>query len=68
MAGKKQSYETMLKKLEAIVDKMENDELTLEERMKNYEEGMKLSNNLSKLLNAMEGKISILRDGKEEEF
>ncbi|AWZ48268.1 exodeoxyribonuclease VII small subunit [Hathewaya limosa] len=68
MAGKKQSYETMLKKLEAIVDKMENDQLTLEERMKNYEEGMKLSNNLSKILNTMEGKISILQDGKEEEF
>lgn len=68
MAGKKQSYETMLKKLEAIVDKMENDQLTLEERMKNYEEGIKLSNNLSKILNTMEGKISILQDGKEEEF
>ncbi|WP_142414877.1 exodeoxyribonuclease VII small subunit [Hathewaya massiliensis] len=68
MATKKQSYETMLKNLENIVLKMENEDLNLEDRIKSYEEGIKLSQNLFKTLNEMEGKVSILKDGVEENF
>lgn len=68
MATKKQSYETLMKKLEEIVFKMENEELTLQDRMKFYEEGMKITENLNTILTEMEGKISILNKGKEEEF
>lgn len=68
MATKKQSYETLMKKLEEIVFKMENEELTLQDRMKFYEEGMKITENLNTILSEMEGKISILNKGKEEEF
>lgn len=68
MATKKQSYEILMKKLEDIVFKMENEELTLQDRMKFYEEGMKITENLNTILREMEGKISILNKGKEEEF
>lgn len=68
MATKKQSYETMLKKLENIVLQMENEDLKLEDRIKNYENGIKLSQSLFETLNEMEGKISILKDGIEENF
>lgn len=68
MAVKKQSYEESIKKLEDIGIKMENHELSLEERMKCYEEGMKLCDSVSDMLRSMEEKITILNGTKEEEF
>ena len=68
MARKAESYEEILLKLKLIVDNMENNELTLEESMKQYEEGVKLSNKLYGILNKMESKINILNNEKEEEF
>jgi exodeoxyribonuclease VII small subunit len=68
MANKKESYETMLCGLNSIVDSMESKELTLDETMKNYEDGIKLCNKLYKYLNEAEGKIKILSDGVEKDF
>lgn len=68
MPKKTESYEEMLIKLEDIVKKMENEQLSLEDTMKNYEEGIKLSNKLYKLLNETEGKIKILADQEEKDF
>lgn len=69
MPRKKESYENKLLKLTKIVDTMENDQLTLEESMKNYEEGIKLCNDLYKTLNDFEGKIKILTtSNKVEDF
>lgn len=65
---KKESYETMIGELEKIVDSMENEELTLEDTMKNYEDGVKLCNKLYKILNKAEGKIKILTQEGEEDF
>ena len=45
MTKDKNNFETNLKKLEAIVDKLENGEVDLEESVKLYEEGMKLKKN-----------------------
>ena len=47
---------------------MENDELSLEEAMKNYEDGIKLSNKLYKILNEAEGKIKLLTENGEIDF
>ncbi|MCS4447782.1 exodeoxyribonuclease VII small subunit [Clostridium botulinum] len=60
--------ENMLEKLETIVDSMDNGEITLEDSMKSYEEGIKLCNKLYKVLKDAEGKIKILEDNKEEDF
>lgn len=68
MARKKETYEEKIKKLTDIVDDMENSQLTLEESMKNYESGIKLCNELYKILDGYEGKIKILSKDKEENF
>ncbi len=68
MGRKKESFENMLEKLETIVESMDNGEITLEDSMKSYEEGIKLCNKLYKVLNDAEGKIKILEDDKEEDF
>ncbi|KRU30688.1 small subunit of exodeoxyribonuclease 7 [Clostridium sporogenes] len=68
MGKKKESFENMLEKLETIVESMDNGEITLEDSMKSYEEGIKLCNKLYKVLKDAEGKIKILEDNKEEDF
>jgi len=67
------TFEQSLKKLETIVDKLEKGELTLEESLKLFEEGMGLSAACKKELEAAEGKVQMLikqRDGslKTEPF
>ena len=68
MAKKKESYENMMERLEEIVDLMDSNEITLDESMTNYEEGIKICNNLYKILNDTEGKIKILTAEGEKEF
>ena len=61
-------FEDSLKKLESIVNKMESGELSLEESIQQFEEGMALSQNCQKILKEAEQKIQILmkKTGKEE--
>ncbi|MDF2503330.1 MULTISPECIES: exodeoxyribonuclease VII small subunit [Clostridium] len=68
MASRNESYESMIKKLEDIVSSMETKELTLQDTMKSYENGVKLCNKLYKYLNDAEGKIKILSGEQEENF
>lgn len=68
MAKKNESFQTMMEKLEHIADSMDSGELSLEQAMKEYEEGIKLCNKLYKVLSEAEGKIKILKEGKEEDF
>jgi len=53
-------FEQALGKLEKIVEDMESGELLLEDSLKKYEEGMKLSRFCSKKLKEAEKKIEIL--------
>jgi exodeoxyribonuclease VII small subunit len=67
------SFEESLKKLESIVDKLEKGELSLEDSLKLFEEGVGLSAACKKELEEAEGKVQILikqRDGslKTESF
>ena len=48
------SFEEALKELESIVSKLEDDSITLEESVKLYEEGIKLSRFCSEILNQAE--------------
>lgn len=68
MAKKKETYEDLINKLEDIVTQMESDEISLENSMKNYEEGIKLCNSLYKMLNEAEGKVKILAESGEKDF
>jgi exodeoxyribonuclease VII small subunit len=53
-------FEEALKKLEAIVDDLEGGELNLDEAIKKYEEGMKLSGLCYKKLQEIQKKVEIL--------
>lgn len=43
-------FEQLLKELEAIVNELENGELTLDESIKKYQKGIELSNECKKML------------------
>jgi exodeoxyribonuclease VII small subunit len=67
------SFEESLKKLETIVDQLEKGELSLEDSLKLFEEGVGLSAACKKELDDAEGKVQMLikqRDGsfKTESF
>lgn len=68
MAKKSETYETQLEMLEKIVEKMDSGEVSLEDSMKDYEEGIKLCNKLYKTLNEAEGKIKVISGNSEKEF
>lgn len=61
-------YDEGLKRLSDIVEKLEDRELSLEENIKLYEEGMKLHKRLSSILKEQEGKMTLVKDNKEEDF
>ncbi|MGB7546731.1 MAG: exodeoxyribonuclease VII small subunit [Terracidiphilus sp.] len=67
------AFEDALKKLETIVDRLEQGDLSLEESLKLFEEGVGLSAACKQELDAAEGKVQMLvkqRDGslKAEPF
>ena len=61
-------FEDALSKLESIVEKLENGELSLEESLAAFEEGIRLSRLCSKQLDEAERKIEILIKGEKGEL
>lgn len=68
MGRKSENYEGLMTKLEEILSSMDNGEISLEDSMKKYEEGIKICNRLYKILSDSENKIKILMDEGEENF
>ena len=66
------NFEESMKKLEEIANELEKGNLSLDESVNKFEEGMKLSKKCSDFLNSAEKKITMLiSDGdeiKEENF
>jgi exodeoxyribonuclease VII small subunit len=61
------SFETALKQLEEIVQKLEKGELALEESLKLYEDGIRLSRLCHAKLEQAEGRIEqLLKDARGE--
>ncbi len=58
----KDSFETSLKKLEALVEKLEAPDLSLEQSLKFFEEGVKLSRICENKLQEAQGKIEKLTE------
>ncbi len=56
----KTTFEQSMKKLEQIVQELESGDLPLEDAMKKFEEGIKLSNQCSEKLDETEKKITLL--------
>ena len=63
--AKKESYEENLEKLQKILSSLEDDNLNLDESLKNYEDGVKLVNKLNKILSNIESKITVIKDNSE---
>lgn len=68
MVKKNETYENMLEKLKDIVDKLESNELNIDDSMKMYEEGTKLVNKLYKTLDTLEGNIKVISEEGELEI
>jgi len=60
MAG----FEDRLTQLESVVEKLERGELTLEESVRLFEEGVKLSDACKQELEKAEGKVQVLVEGR----
>ena len=69
---KAQSFEDEMVKLETIVTELEKGDLSLDDSVKKFEEGINISKECNKMLETAEKKISILleKDGEitEESF
>jgi exodeoxyribonuclease VII small subunit len=62
------SFEKALEELEKIVERLENEELTLEESLRLFEEGVKLARFLREELEKAEKKVEILLKDEEGEL
>ena len=58
--SKEVPFEAALKKLETIVENLENGELSLEDALKAYEEGVRMANFCTKRLTEAEKKVEVL--------
>ena len=68
MAVKKQSYEENITQIDEILEKLESEELSLDDSISEYEKAMKLIKDSEKLLEAGEGKVMkvLEKNGKVE--
>jgi len=61
---KKETFQEKLSRLEEIVEKVENEALSLEESLKYYDEGMAIIKECQKTLNEAKTKIIKVDDNK----
>jgi exodeoxyribonuclease VII small subunit len=64
----KLTFEKAMEQLEKIVASMETEALSLEQSLKKFEEGMKLSQYCSQKLEETEKKISLIMGKKDEDI
>lgn len=64
---KSPSFEAKLQTLESLVTRMEEGGLQLDELVRLYEEGMKLSEALKKDLEGAQARLAVLKAGKLQE-
>ena len=62
------NFEESMEKLEKIAKELESDDLSLNDSVKKFEEGMKISQDCKKVLDEAEKKITILIDDTEKDF
>ena len=58
--SKEKSFEEQMETLEGIVNELEKGELSLDESLAKFEDGMKLAKECNKILESAEKKITIL--------
>lgn len=68
MMTRKGRFEEALNKLEKIVSKLENGDISLEESLKLFEEGIRLSRFCNQKLDEVEKRVEILLKNKDGEI
>ncbi|RIM09003.1 exodeoxyribonuclease VII small subunit [Staphylococcus chromogenes] len=64
MTTENKNFEEMMKELETIVNKLDNDSISLEESMELYQKGMTLSKSCEKTLKEAEEKVAKLMENE----
>ena len=62
------SFEERMSNLETINRDLEKDDLSLDEAVQKFEDGMKISRECREILDNAEKKITILLEGEEKDF
>ena len=65
--SKEIKFDEQMKKLQEIVEKLERNDVELDESIALYEEGLKLSKSLKDQLSVFESKIAALNEGEKDE-
>lgn len=65
---KNKTFEDAITELEKVVNELENEDLTLDESVKKFQNGMELSTYCNKLLDDAEKKISVLIEKSDGTF
>lgn len=68
MTEEKGSFEARLQSVQAIISQIEEGKLSLEESVKQFENGMKTLSQLDEELKDMNRRLIVLKDGKEQEL
>lgn len=68
MPQKQETFETAIKKLEKVISSLENDDLTLNDALDNFEKGVKLMRICDDHLRNAEGKLKELLKGEDGAF
>ena len=67
--AKEKTFEEQIGELEEIVKKLENGDVSLDESLSLFEQGIKLTKGCQKMLNTAERQVKVLMsDGTEEDF
>ena len=66
MSNKEVKFEELIEKLEDITNKLEKEQLSLDESVKLFEEGMKISKECNSKLEDSEKRITILINKNDE--
>ena len=61
-------FEDRLEAVQNMIRRIEGGQLSLEDSVKQYEEGMKILAELDRKLGEMNRRLTVLRDGKETEL
>lgn len=68
MAKDKMNFEQRLERLKAVVDSLERGDLPLDKALALYKEGLGLSSELGRTLDAAKNEVKLVQDGLLKEF
>ena len=68
MTETKGTFEERLQDVQEIITRIEEGKLSLEDSVRQFESGMKTLSQLDEELKSMNRRLTVLKDGKEEEL